>query len=280
MLFDTHCHPHLNKTKKTPDIIWGFFNAWWTYLNVIGTDTQTNTRVIELIQEYPNAYGGIWIHPCDIGELDLASTMDLLKKQYNDNQEKIIALWETGLDYYWVEKDALKYFPTSIESQQKYIDQIKKQQKLFFQAHIVLARELNLPIIIHNRDAKDDVFWILEKMQCKNFIFHCYSEDLAYAQKIIQFAPESKLSFSGIVTFKNANDIQEAAKNIPLKNIICETDSPYLTPTPHRGKQENEPLFTQYVVDYIAELREEDNEVIKQKIFTNSCEIFGIKKDA
>jgi len=92
-------------------------------------------------------------------------------------------------------------------------------------------------------------------MDFKNFIFHCYSENLEYANKLIKFAPDCKISFSGIVTFKSAKDIQETAKNIDLKYILAETDSPYLTPTPLRGKEENEPVFTKYVIEKINELR-------------------------
>jgi TatD DNase family protein len=93
---------------------------------------------------------------------------------------------------------------------------------------------LNLPVIIHNIEAKEDVFEILKQESFKNFIFHCYSEDLEFAKKLLEFAPNCKISFSGIVTFRNALGVQETAKNIPLENIIAETDSPYLTPVPYR----------------------------------------------
>lgn len=277
-MFDTHCHPHMNKQKNTHDIISEYFSSWWKYMNIIGTDPKSNIEVLKLTAQYPNLYCSIWIHPCDIADLDLIKTMETLKEQYMNNKNNIVALWETGLDYYWVEKDAQKYFPWDINLQQKYIFQIKDLQKLFFKAHILLAKEFLLPIVIHNRDAKDDVFEILKEMNFQNFIFHCYSENLEYAQKLIKFAPECSISFSGIVTFKNAFDIQETAKNIPLSNIICETDAPYLTPTPLRGKEENEPLFVKYVISYICELREEENWYIQQQVLDNSLNMFKIKK--
>jgi len=154
----------------------------------------------------------------------------------------------------------------------------KKLQKLFFKAQIELAKKYNLPVIIHNRESKDDVLEILQETNFKNFIFHCYSENLEYAQKLLEFSPNCKISFSGIVTFKNALDIQKTAKNIPLKNILVETDSPYLTPTPLRWKEENEPSYTKYVLEKIIELREESPEEIKKTIFENSLEMFWIKK--
>jgi TatD DNase family protein len=107
---------------------------------------------------------------------------------------------------------------------------------------------------------------------------HCYTENLDYANKLLEFAPGCMISFSWIVTFKNAKEIQETAKNIPLNNILIETDSPYLTPTPLRWKEENEPDFTKYILDYICKIRNEDNEKIKKQIFENSIKIFWIEK--
>jgi TatD DNase family protein len=97
-----------------------------------------------------------------------------------------------------------------------------------------LAKKFNLPIVIHNREAKDDILEILKQEDFKDFIFHCYSEDLDFALKLLEFSPNCKIGFSGVVTFKNAKEIQETAKNIPLKNILAETDSPFLTPVPYR----------------------------------------------
>jgi TatD DNase family protein len=172
------------------------------------------------------------------------------------------------------DKQIAKYIP---EVQEKVIKLKKDLQKIFFKAQIELAKKYNLPIIIHNREAKDDVFEVLVETNFKNFIFHCYSEDLEYAKKLLEFAPESMISFSGIVTFKNAKEVQETAKNIPLKNILVETDSPYLTPTPFRGKEENEPAFTKYVLEKIIELREESAKEIEKQVFENSKNIFKIK---
>lgn len=276
-MFDTHCHPHLNKIKNSHKVIWEFFQNGGKYMNIIGTDITTCKEVIQLSSLHPNIYCSIGIHPCDINNLDLEETIKLLWTLYHQNFKKIIAIWESGLDYHWVKIDAENRFANNKNLAEKYIQQIIALQKVFFRAHILLARTLDLPLVIHNRNAKEDVFEILQDMNFKNFIFHCYSEDLKYAQKLISFAPNCKISFSGIVTFKNATDIQEAAKHIPLKNIICETDAPYLTPIPLRGKEENEPLYTQYTIDFIAKLRWEDKEYIQQQIFKNSCDMFWLK---
>jgi TatD DNase family protein len=105
---------------------------------------------------------------------------------------------------------------------------------------------------------------------------HCFSENLDFANRCLSFSPSAKISFSWIVSFNSAKDIQETAKNIPLKNILAETDSPYLTPVPKRWKEENEPSFTKYVIDKIVDLRDEKEEVVREQIFINSLEVFGL----
>jgi len=258
MIYDTHCHPNLAKNKNKIEIINNFLEENPEgFLNIIWTDLEKSLDVVELAKTSNRTYASIWIHPCDVYWLDLEKTINLLEKLYLKNKEKIVAIWECGLDYYW-DKDK------------------KDEQKRFFEAQIELAKKYNLSVIIHNRESKDDIFEILIKTNFKNFIFHCYSENLNYAEKILKFAPDCKISFSWIITFKNAKDIQETAQNIPLKNILVETDSPYLTPTPLRWKEENEPAFTKYILEKIIELRDENSEEIKKTIFKNSLEIFGI----
>ena len=272
-IFDTHCHPNLSRVKNQDEIIKNFFENWWKYMTAIWTNPKTNNQVLGLSSKYEWVFCSIWIHPCDIYELDLEKSILELERHLLQNKENIIAIWECWLDYYWLYKDV-----TTNELSEKYksiiIESKKKLQKLFFKAQILLAQKYNLPVIIHNRDSKDDVLEILKQLDFKNFIFHCYSENLEYANKLIKFAPECKISFSGIVTFKSAHDVAETAKNIPLKHILAETDSPYLTPTPFRWREENEPLYTKYIIEKINELRWENCE---KKIFENSLNIFWIK---
>lgn len=273
-IFDTHCHPYLNSIKDQDTIIKNFFNNGWKYINIIWTNIQTNIKAIEMVNKYDNIFVSIWIHPDDCYNLDLEETIYFLEKLIIENKEKIIWIWECWLDYYWLNKDDnIKNLDKKDKNEQILLK--KERQKIFFKAQINLAKKYNLPIIIHNRESKDDIFDILEKTWFKNFIFHCYSENLEYANKLLKFSPNCKISFSGIVTFKNAKEIHETAKNIPLRNILVETDSPYLTPTPFRWKEENEPLFTKYIIEKINELRWEKCDDI---ILNNSLEIFNIKK--
>jgi len=279
MLYDTHCHPNLAKDKNKTEIINNFLeDNPKGFLNIIWTDLEKNLDVIELSKKFDRIYCSVWIHPCDVYDLDLEKTILSLENNILKNKDKIVAIWETGLDYYWIkpenDKNLARY---EKEYQDKIINLKKTLQKLFFKAQIELAKKYKLPIIIHNRESREDILEILKETDFKNFIFHCYSENLDYAEKLINFSPECKISFSWIVTFRNTKDIQETAKNIPLKNILVETDSPYLTPTPFRWKCENEPSFTKYILDKIIELRDEDSETIKKTIFENSLEVFGIK---
>ena len=125
--------------------------------------------------------------------------------------------------------------------------------------------------------SKDDIYKILTEIWYKNFVFHCYTENLEYAKKLLNFSPNAMISFSWIVTFGNAKEVQNTVKNIPLKNILIETDSPRLTPAPFRWKDENEPAFTKYVLDFISKLRHESKEEIRKQIFENSINFFNVK---
>ncbi len=297
MLYDTHCHPYLSKTKSQDEILKNFKQSW-DFLNCIWIDITTSQQSIELAKKYDFVYATIWIHPCDIIEtvdwkkefLDIATTLDIFERLYWENSDVIIGIWETGFDFHWLESlayDMLKtnmseswYSNLSDQDKDKHLlsikDQIKSYQEIFFRAHIMFADSKSLPLIIHNRKSKTDILRVLKEQDFKNFIFHCYSEDYTYAQQLIEFAPECKISFSWIVTFNSAKEIQETAKKIPLENILVETDAPYLTPAPHRWKQENEPAFTQYVLDKIIELRDETPEIITKQIFENSISTFNI----
>lgn len=271
MLYDTHCHPYLQIKKSQEEILERFFLSPGRYLNSIWVDIPTSKSSALLAKDYPQIFASIGIHPtsCLDYKDSLPEVLHELKNMYLENSNNIVAIWECGLDYHWLWSLSQKYKLGE--------DKIIEIQKTFFRAQIHLARELSLPFIIHNRNASKDVFQILIEEDYTNFVFHCYSENLEYAKKLINFAPECKLWFGWVVTFKNAQQIQETAKHIPLKNIIIETDAPYLTPVPYRGKQENEPLYTQFVLEKIIELRGETPEEITKVIFENSVNMF-IKK--
>ena len=244
-------------------------------MTIIWTNLESSKTAVEIANRFDWVFASIWIHPCDVYDLEIEDSIKELEKLYLANKEKVVWIWECWLDYYWMERDE-KISNFSQEHKDKIISWKKKLQEFFFKSQLLLAKEYSLPVIIHNRDSKDDVLKILKEIDYKNFIFHCYSENLDYARKLIEFSPICKISFSGIVTFKNAKEIQETAKSIDIKHILAETDSPYLTPTPFRGKEENEPIYTKYIIEKISELRWVD---CSEEIFKNSENIFLRKKN-
>lgn len=267
MFIDTHCHPYLAKEKNISDILQNFQRSGGKYLVSIWTDLKTSLKSIELAQENNFIFATVWIHPTDVlkSENTLEQDINSLEKYIIENQEYIVGIWETWLDYYWVSED------------QEELAKQKKLQEQYFVAHINLAKKYNLPLIIHNRDSGKDIIKVLKENNCTTFIIHCFSEDLEFAQKCFEISPNAMMSFSGIVTFKNAKQIAHTAANISLKNILIETDAPFLTPSPYRGKQENEPAFTEYVLKKIIELREESDQEIIQTIYNNSLKIFQLE---
>lgn len=267
-IYDTHCHPHLNNNKDQYKVIDDFFQKWWKYINLIWTNKKTINQVIEISAKYQNVFVCIWFHPSDVYDLDLNSSMSFLKEIIKNNKSKVVWIWETWLDYFYFKDDE-----TENEIKEK-----KEKQKLFFKAQIKLAEELKLPLIIHNREAKNDVLEVLKETKFLNFVFHCFSENLEYAKKLIDLSPNCKISFSWIVTFKNWKQIQKVAEQIDIKHILAETDAPYLTPTPLRGKEENEPFFTKYIIEKIAELKWDNIDEIAEHIYKNSINLFKKKQ--
>lgn len=267
MFFDTHCHPYLSKLKSENDVLESIQKQNNQYITSVWVDLETSKRCYEIAKKYDFAYASVWIHPCDIWKYkNLDETIKELEKLAKNN--KVVAIWECWLDYYRL--------PPKTESE-KSIEEIKSLQKQFFIAQIELAKKLNLPVIIHNREAKDDILEILKSTDCKNFIMHCFSENLDFANACLDFAPKCMISFSWILTFNSAKDIQETASKIPLKNILIETDSPYLTPTPFRW-QENYPNYVQYVFEKLCILRNESREEVEKQVWDNSLKMFKIEK--
>lgn len=269
MFIDSHSHPYMHKKKTLDQVIKSFKDTWWKYLVSIGVDLDTSRQSIELSKKYNYIYATIWLHPTDALQYhnNLSKTIGKLQEMIQSN-DKIVWIWECGLDYYWLDTLSKEHNITK--------EEVIDFQKESFIWQIQLAEKYNLPFIIHNRNAKKDTFDIITACWYKNFILHCYSEDLEFAKKCIAFAPKCKISFSGIVTFNNAKEIQETAKKIPLENIIIETDSPYLTPVPYRWKEENEAAYTRFILDKIIELRSEHPEIVEKKIYENTKKVFQI----
>jgi TatD DNase family protein len=236
MLIDTHAHLNFPDYRDQPlaDILDRAKAAGVERVINVGTDLETSRVSVELAQEYENIFAAVGIHPHDaanIKEKDLATIYDLAK----DNP-KVVAIGEIGLDYYR-ESDEDK----------------KKGQREVFAELITIAKELDLPYIVHSREALSEVLAIVKEHKYPRAVMHCFGEDAVAAQEVI--AAGLHLSFTGIVTFKNARNVQEAAKVVPLERLMLETDCPFLAPTPHRGLR-NEPAFLADIAKHLAQLKE------------------------
>jgi len=209
-------------------------------------------QVMELVNRYENVYGFLGIHPSDAKQWrdDLIEEITELAKN-----KKIVGIGEIGLDYYW---------------DKSYVD----IQKDVFIKQIKLANKLNLPIDVHDRDAHQDTFNIIqEHNQNSKVIMHCYSGSLEFAKKCVKAG--YYIGIGGVITFKNAVKIKEVAKHIPLEHILLETDAPFLSPVPFRGK-ENQPAYVKYVAQEIADLRGISYEEVASVTTRNAEEVFGI----
>ncbi|MCM3046790.1 TatD family hydrolase [Bacillus altitudinis] len=254
MLFDTHAH--LNAEQYNEDLEQVIERAKSEKVEkivVVGFDRPTITRAMELIEAYDFMYAAVGWHPVDAIDMtdeDLAWIKEL------SQHEKVVAIGEMGLDYYW-DKSA------------------KDVQKEVFRRQIALAKEVNLPIIIHNRDATEDVVTILKEEGAAEVggIMHCFTGSLEIAKACMEM--NFYISFGGPVTFKNAKKPKEVVKDIPSDRLLIETDCPYLTPAPFRGKR-NEPSYVKYIAEQIAELREISFEELAALTTENAKKVFRI----
>lgn len=216
------------------------------------SDLESSERAVKLSDEYDKIFAMVGSHPHEA-----RFYTDETKKRYFElaKSEKVVAIGEIGLDYYYDLSDR--------EVQRKvFIEQIK------------LARDLNLPIVIHSRDAIEDTYQILSKhAKDMKVLLHAFSESWEVCQRYLALG--FKIALGGVVTFKNARKLLEVAKNIPLESLLIETDSPYLTPTPFRGKR-NQPAYTHYVAEKIAELKGVDVNEVRAYAYENTLEFFGI----
>ena len=255
MLFDTHVH--LNAEQFNDDlqeVIDRAIAEGVTNMVVVGFDELTINKAIELAEKYDFIYASVGWHPVDAIDMT-PEHLEWLKELAS--HPKVVALGEMGLDYYWDKSP-------------------KEIQKEVFRKQIKLAKEVKLPIIIHNRDATADIVEILKEENAGEVggIMHCYSGSVETALECIDM--NFYISLGGPVTFKNAKKPKEVAESIPLDRLLVETDCPYLTPHPYRGKR-NEPAYVKLVAEEIAGLKGVTFEEIAEATTKNAKKLFGIK---
>lgn len=217
-------------------------------MNVVGYNKVGNARALEIAHENEGVSAILGYQPEDTPDFDEAAKAEL-EKQLTDST--VVGVGETGLDYHW--------------------DTNRDIQMKAFLAHIELAKKYDLPLIIHNRDAFDDVYRVLKEHGVKKAVIHSFSGTAEQAKAWADLG--YYVSFSGVVTFKKAEDVREGAKVVPLDQILVETDAPYLAPTPFRGKT-NEPGWTKYVVDSLAETLGMDRDTLAAQTVKNAHRAF------
>ncbi|PWA12113.1 hydrolase TatD [Pueribacillus theae] len=254
MLFDTHTHLNAEQFHEdVEDVIVRAQEAGVSEMIVVGFDHKTIEGAISLVERYDFLYAAVGWHPVDaieMNENDLNWIEDLCP------HPKVVALGETGLDYHWDKSP-------------------KEVQKTVFRQQIQLAKKVNLPLIIHNREATEDVIAILKEEGADEVggIMHCFSSTLEDAKACIDL--NFYISIGGPVTFKNAKQLKEVVAKLPLERLLIETDCPYLAPHPFRGKR-NEPAYVKYVAEQIALLKGIDYQELAQKTSDNAKQLFGI----
>ncbi|MGN1401626.1 MAG: TatD family hydrolase [Bacillus sp. (in: firmicutes)] len=254
MLFDTHAH--LNAEQYTEDLEAVIDRAQAEGVSrmvVVGFDRPTITKAMQLTEQYPFIYAAVGWHPVDAVDMtneDLAWIEELAANP------KVVALGEMGLDYHWDKSP-------------------KEIQKEVFRKQIALAKKVKLPIIIHNREATQDIVQILKEEGAEEVggIMHCFSGSAETAKECMKM--NFFISFGGPVTFKNARNVKEVAADIPLDRLLIETDCPYLTPHPHRGKR-NEPSYVKLVAEELANLKGLSFEELADITTKNAKKVFGI----
>jgi TatD DNase family protein len=251
MLVDSHCHLDFDEFRdRIPEVLAEMAGAGVSHALCISVTLTDFPRVRSLAEAHQNLFATVGVHPDypDVGPVTAGELVALA------DHPRILAIGETGLDYYRLRGDL-------------------EWQRERFRMHIRAARECGKPLVIHTRAAAEDTLRIMREERAGEVggVMHCFTETLAVARAALELG--FLISFSGIVTFKNAGDVRETAKALPLDRILVETDAPYLAPVPHRGRS-NQPAFVRFVADEIARVRGSDLATISLATTANFAALF------
>ncbi len=255
MLVDSHCHlDRLNLEKCGGSVDVALAHARERGVGrflCISISFDNVADVVRYAEEHDDVFASVGVHPCDVSE-EVPSQEKLLQLA---SHRKVVGIGETGLDYY-------------------YSDELKSQQLESFHNHLLVAAKTQKPVIVHTRDAKEDTLQIIKESSDPEVggVLHCFTEDWDMASRALDM--NFYISLSGIVTFKNAEQLREVARRVPLDRLLVETDSPYLAPVPYRGKP-NQPAWVREVAEYIAELRGMSYEALAEQTTENFFRLFN-----
>ena len=251
-MIDSHCHlDHEPLFQDLENVIKRSKEIGLEKILTICTTLDSFTNILKIIEKDPMIYGTFGIHPHEAKD-NIVDTDQIIYHVKQSN--KIIGIGETGLDFFYNHSD-------------------RDQQIKSFEEHIQASIKLNMPLIIHSRDAEDETYQILKNHEKDNLkiLMHCFTGSKKFADKLLEL--NSYFSASGIITFKNAIDLQETFKAIPLDKLLIETDSPFLAPVPNRGKK-NEPSFIKYTAEKLAEIKDVSFSEISSRTTNNFNNLF------
>lgn len=261
-LFDSHAHYFDSRFDEEYEggataLLPKLFSEDIEYVVNVGTSNENNPICLNMAQKYDGMYAAVGIHPTDCRDYK-KDAIDVFKCFLNEHsnfkKEKIVAIGEIGFDYHWEPYD-------------------KEHQRFFFEEQMKLAEEYGLPVIIHDREAHGDCFDVACKFKNVKGVFHSYSGSAEMAGELVKRG--WYISFSGVVTFKNAERVREVAKSIPIDRLLVETDCPYLAPHPMRGKMNHSGLM-HYTVEALSELFEKEYEEMAEILLNNAKRLFAI----
>ena len=260
-LVDSHCHLDMNVYRDDLDeVIARAVSHGVAHTVTIGIDLDSSRRAIQLARQYSCLSATVGVHPHDVADT-ATSTYDALAELADKNREYVVGYGEIGLDY------VKEYSPADIQRRQ-------------FADQLALARDLRLPVIVHDREAHEDTLRILQESGIAKTcggVMHCFSGDLAFARRVIDLG--FYVSLPGVVTFKSAVELQEVATSIPLESMLVETDGPYLAPHPVRGRR-NEPANVLHTAAFIANLRQVSLDEVAKQTTANACALFQLPPPA
>ncbi|ORF28434.1 TatD family hydrolase [Snodgrassella alvi] len=250
MLIDSHCHLNMpDLAARLPQILDNMVQADIGQAIAISVDRTSAAEVLALAEQHTNLFASVGVHPEDQNSVEMSVDELVAAAQH----PKVVGIGETGLDYHWCSGDLA-------------------WQHQRFSTHIHASNQTGLPLIIHTREAASNTLRLLHENQAQQGVIHCFTEDTAFAKAVLDLG--FYISFSGIVTFKNAIQIQEACRYVPLDRILVETDAPYLAPVPKRGKQ-NEPAYVRYTAEFVAQLRGDSITSIEEATTANTYRLFN-----
>ena len=254
MIFETHAHYDDKAFDEDRGNLLSelYQNGITTIINV-SSDLASINRILSLTEKYPYIYGAVGVHPSDSGELTEETFLELTKACQH---EKVVAVGEIGLDYYWQEPE-------------------KEIQKKWFERQLLLAQEVSLPVIIHSREAAKDTLDMMRALHAEKSggVIHCFSYSKEMAAEFLKL--DYYFGIGGVVTFQNAKKLREVVAYLPIDKILLETDSPYLAPVPNRGKRNNSGNIP-YIAQELAQIKGVSYEEIIAATRQNSERLFGV----